>query len=378
MHLWPFFQWMMNMENKIKHAYIHVPFCNHICAYCDFSRVKSNELLMTKWLSQIQIEIDERLKPRQLETIYIGGGTPNSLSDDQLIMLLESLQPYIEIVEEYTIELNPELITKTQLLILKQYGINRVSLGVQSFQPELLKEIHRIHSLQDIKNAIRLLSEVEIHNISIDLMYGLPTQTFEMWKQDINIFLGLHLPHVSLYSLTIEPNSEFGRNHVTNIDEDKDAQFYEYAIQVLEDHNYHHYEISNFALLNHESIHNKGYWQYHDFYGIGCGASGKECHKRYTNKFRLDTYCESGREIEMENLSKEDEMFEMIMMNLRMKEGLSLIEFYKKFHIEVCDKYQNAISKTTNLGWIEIDAKRMRVTKKGFSILHEVLLPFMN
>ena len=360
-----------------KAAYIHVPFCNSICAYCDFFRCGYNQSLANQWLQAITKEIPSRLK-KGLQTIYIGGGTPSALNDEQLEILLQSLHPFAMDCIEYTIESNIESLSDTKLDIMKKYGINRISLGVQTLQPELLTIIHRKHKAKDILTCIHRIHEHDIHNISIDLIYGLPHQTLSMWKQDLKTIVDTFpIDHISLYALTIEPNSEFGRTGVQNIDDDVEADMYEYAISFLEQNGFYQYEISNFAKVGKASKHNQFYWRYDDFYGIGCGASGKENHQRYDNTKNLQIYITQGSSPNYIALTKQDEMFEMIMMSLRMKKGLDMEHFAQVFGVPIYSVYQRAIDKNCSSGLLDMKDGFLFATEKGFAILHEILLDFL-
>ena len=203
------------MMTRIKHLYIHVPFCNTICSYCDFCHKVYNQELSNKWLDTIEKEIENKCKDNY-ETIYIGGGTPTSLSNEQLDKLLSFVKPYSNNVIEYTIEVNPESLDIDKINIFNKYGINRISMGVQTSNEEELILINRKHSFEDVKQKIQLLKDNGLTNISIDLMYSLPNQTIPSLNKTINDFISLDIPHVSLYSLTIEENSVFGKKVINN------------------------------------------------------------------------------------------------------------------------------------------------------------------
>lgn len=360
----------------MKACYIHVPFCNSICAYCDFVRCGYQVGLAQKWLHRMEMDLDKK-KSHCFETVYIGGGTPTALNDEQFETLLKMLLPYAKYCKEYTIEANPDSLSDKKLKILKKYFINRISLGVQTFQKELQDVILRKHTINEIKTLINQIQENGIHNISIDLMYGLPTQTMDMWKDDLRIAVALNIQHISLYALTIEKNSQFGRNCIQGSSPQVEADMYEYAIDFLSKNGFEHYEISNFSHHGFESQHNQIYWNYDDFIGIGCGASGKEHHCRYENTRNLHTYIKEGASSEVINLSKEDEMFETIMMGLRMKKGISLSNFYQKYNIDVIDYYKEAVYKNVKCGYLIVDKNTMKTTYQGMLMLNTVLVEFL-
>ena len=360
-----------------KATYIHVPFCRSICAYCDFFRCGYNPMLANRWLQVIIDEIKCRLQ-KDLKTIYIGGGTPSALQEEQLERLLQALYPYSSQCEEYTIESNIESLSDKKLTLMNRYGVNRISLGVQTLQPSLLKTIRRSHQASDVYTCINRIHQHGIHNISIDLIYGLPGQTLAMWQQDLKTIVDtFDIQHISLYALTIEPNSEFGRKGVQNIDDEVEADMYEYAIRFLEANGFHQYEISNFAKEDKASKHNQYYWRYDDFYGIGCGASGKEHHQRYDNTKNLQEYIEKGASPTYIPLTKQDEMFEMIMMSLRMKKGLDLNHFEDIFGVSIFSIYQAIIDQKVQQGLLCIENNHLFASEHGYPILHEILLDFL-
>lgn len=361
-----------------KACYVHVPFCQTICAYCDFTRCGYHKGLADKWLIAVEQEIKEKLQG-PLETLYLGGGTPTSLTFSQLEKLLQVLQPYSCACKEFTMEANVESFSKDKIALCKQYGVNRVSLGVQSLQPSLLKIIERTHSKEDILSVLQNLQEIGIHNISIDLIYGLPTQTMKMWQDDLQeVVSSFPISHISLYALTIEKNAKFGRNKVQPIDAGLEADMYEYAVDFLSKHGFVQYEISSFAKNGQESMHNKMYWTYEDFYGIGCGASGKQQHIRYDNTKNLHTYLTKGSSPIKTSLSIKDEMFELLMMNLRLRKGMSLQHFYELFHIDFTQYYEKPLQRMINQDMLVIKDGYVYASEKGYPLLHEILMEFMD
>lgn len=364
----------------MKACYIHVPFCRDICAYCDFTRCRYHKGLADLWLTAIQQEIKKELHgEEQLFTIYIGGGTPSALQIKQLETLLDSISSYTKEVKEYTMEANVESFDADKIAMCRTYGINRISLGVQTLQPALLERIQRHHSKTDILRCIQAIHAGGIHNISIDLIYGLPGQTLAMWKADLHeVVKTFDIQHISLYALTIEKNSQFGREHVKNIDASIEADMYEYAIHFLQKHGFLHYEISSFAKAeNFMSQHNMAYWRYDDFYGIGCGASGKKAHYRYDNTKNLQIYLEQGPTPDIINLNTEDEVFEMIMMGLRTSQGLNLAECYNRYQTDVMKKYHVSIRKHEANGLLKIEGKQMKATYRGMMLLNDIVMDFL-
>ena len=361
----------------VKSCYVHVPFCSSICAYCDFQRAGYSEVLCDKWLDALEIEISMKQIPSGLKTMYIGGGTPSCLKSDQLKRLLEILQPYVSAIEEYTMEMNPESCTDDVCALVSAYGVNRVSLGVQSFEPRLLQLMNRHHDEKTIENAIASLHRFGIHNISVDAMYSLPTQTMSEWISTLQKCVSLDVTHLSMYSLTIEPGSAFARQRIKPLDADTEADMYEQAISFLENNGFVQYEISSFCKPGYESRHNTAYWHYNDFIGLGLGASGKENHVRYDHPFGFQNYLNDPSHLEVIELSKQDEMFEMIMMGLRLKEGMSLSLFKERFDCDFDDVYHDVLCHCISKGWLIVEQGKVKATDRGFEILNTVLEEFL-
>lgn len=360
------------MMTRIKHLYIHVPFCNSICNYCDFCHRIYDSNLADKWLDTLKKEIDDKCKDNY-ETIYIGGGTPTSLSNRQLEELLSYIEPFSKQVIEYTIEVNPETLDLDKINLFNKYGINRISMGVQTSSNELLKSLNRKHTFEDVKEKINLLKENGLVNISIDLMYSLPNQTLDILNETLDNFISLDIPHVSLYSLTVEENTVFGKKGIKSLDEDTEADMYEMIIKRLENENYINYEVSNFCKVGYESKHNIGYWKYDDFLGVSLGASSKISNHRYTNTNNFNLYFEDYNNRDEDIiLSNKELMFENIMMSLRMKDGLNINEFNKKYNIDIEKEFNKAMDNTN----LYIDNGYLKV--KNLGILNDTLLSFMD
>ena len=274
---------------------------------------------------------------------------------------------------------NPDAAIKAELIdILLTGGVNRISLGLQSCDDQILKQIGRRHTFDQARQAIRLLQQAGLTNISCDLIYSLPGQTREQWTATLQGVLSLNIPHCSLYSLTIEEHSEFGRTGQQPLDEDTEASMYFEAVQVLKQAGYQHYEISNFAFAGYASRHNLHYWRYNDFYGVGLGASGKLGAFRYDNTRNFQDYFQGRWIAEKIELTREDQMFEMVMMNLRTAAGLSLIEFERIFQTPVTSVYSEAIQNGLRQGWLHLDEEHLAATDSGMALLNTVLEEFLD
>ena len=361
----------------VKSCYVHVPFCASICAYCDFQRAGYSEVLCDKWLHALEKEISQKQIPSDLKTMYIGGGTPSCLKMNQLEYLLQLLQPYVSMIDEYTMEMNPEGCTDELCELVASYGVNRVSLGVQSFEPRLLKMMNRHHDAKTIEQAIASLHRHGIHNISVDAMYSLPTQSMSEWVSTLEKCVSLDVTHLSMYSLTIEPGSAFARQRLEPLDADIEADMYEQAIVFLKDHGFEQYEISSFCKPGYESRHNTAYWMYDDFIGLGLGASGKENHVRYDHPFGFQNYLNDPTHLEIIELSRQDEMFEMVMMGLRLKKGMSLSLFKERFDCDFNEVYHDVLCNCVSKGWLIVEQDKVKATERGFEILNTVLEQFL-
>lgn len=337
----------------IKHLYVHVPFCKSICYYCDFCHNVYNTDLVNKWLKALKNEIDNVCHD-EYETIYIGGGTPNSLSYDELDLLLSYLKPFSHKAIEYTIELNPECFDDKQIELFKKYNINRFSIGVQSTNNTILKSINRKHTYNDIKYVVNTLKSNGFNNISCDLMYSLPNQSLDDIKKSIDDLINLNIPHISIYSLTIEENSVFGKNNVNHLDDDSEADMYEFIVKYLKENNYIQYEVSNFAKDGYMSKHNSAYWDYDDYLGISLGSSSKIGNHRYTTTRSFSKYFESylNRDEDL-LLNKKDLIIENIMMSLRTNKGLYIKNFNDKYNVDFFQLFNEALKKFKNELYIE-------------------------
>lgn len=356
----------------IKHLYVHVPFCRTICSYCDFCHRVYDKKSAELYLNRIKEETKECSD--NYETIYIGGGTPTALSDEELDKLLSNFDNYSKKVKEYTIEANPESLTESKINIFLKHNINRISVGLQSSDDSELKLMNRHHSFDDVKDKVNLLRDKGINNISIDIMYSLPGQTMESLKKTVKDALSLKVPHLSLYSLTVEENSVFGKKSYKSLDEDTEADMYEYIVDTLVKYGYHQYEIANFCLPGYESKHNLGYWHYDDYLALGPGSTSKYNHQRIEKTNNIKTYLNNSELIEnIEILSNEDEAFENLMMSLRLEEGLNISVFKDKYGFNPLDYYSEAIKKNSN--YLKVNDNQLICTDR--EILNHILVDFL-
>ena len=370
-------------KNETKAAYVHIPFCSHICYYCDFAKV-----LMTG--QPVEAYIDELLKEydsygiSSLKTLYIGGGTPSVLPADQLEKLLTHLTKNLDLeeLEEFTVEANPSDLTDEVLAVLADSPVNRISLGVQSFDNKLLKKIGRTHTEAEVYSSIERLRAAGFENITIDLIYGLPNQTMEMVERDVQKFLELDLPHVALYSLILEDHTVFmnrqRRGRLRLPSDDRNADMYEYIIETLTSKGYSHYEVSNFGKVGYESKHNMTYWDNAEYYGVGAGASGYLDGIRYKNHGPIHHYLrEENKRVNEEVLTRKQMIEEEMFLGLRKKNGVSIERFQKKFGQTLEEVYGAVIAKLKIQKMLFEADGRIRMTEKGFELGNEVFEQFL-
>ena len=326
----------------IKSAYIHIPFCNNICSYCDFCKMYYNEQLIDKYLKELKEEIKVSYNNDILDTIYIGGGTPSSLNEKQLIELFDILKILKRNRNiEFTIECNFDSITHQKLDLFKKVGINRLSFGLESLNKNNLEILDRTISKEKVIDTINYCNKIGLTNINIDLMYAIKNETLEILQEDINFIKTLDITHISTYSLIIEKNTKLYIKKYDYIDEDLDRKMYDLICHELKD--FDHYEISNFAKKKeYRSKHNLTYWKNLEYYGFGLGSSGYEGNVRYEKTRSINKYLNHDyiKDNGIEILNKKEKIYYEIILNLRTKEGINLIDFKKKYKKEL-DFYYN-------------------------------------
>ena len=362
------------MQTKPTSAYVHIPFCTQICYYCDFSKVFIKNQPVDSYLEHLIEEYDS-YDIKKLRTLYIGGGTPTALSAPQLAFLLEKLTDKLDLsyLEELTIEANPGDLDQEKISVLKDSPVNRVSLGVQTFNDRMLKQIGRSHTEKDIYENIANLKKAGFDNISIDLIYALPKQTMEDVKINVAKAIALDIPHMSLYSLILENHTVFmnrmRRGKLPLPKEDLEAEMFDYIIAELEKAGFEHYEISNFSKPGFESRHNLMYWDNAEYYGIGAGASGYVDGVRYKNHGPIRHYLEAveagNARVQEEVLTLKEQMEEEMFLGLRKKSGVSKKRFEEKFGVSFEDQYGAVVSELTEQGLLVPESDIVRMTKQG-------------
>lgn len=376
---------------KSTSAYIHIPFCEHICYYCDFNKVFLEGQPVDEYIQSLLTEIRltlEKHPTKVSETIYIGGGTPTSLTAKQLDVLLTGIHRYLptHTTKEFTVEANPGDLTAEKLDVFKAHGVNRLSMGVQTFDDRLLKKIGRKHSVQDVYDTIKLLEKKQFDNVSIDLIYALPGQTLESFRDTLTKALAFDLPHYSMYSLILENKTMFmnwvrqGRLELPT--QEAETQMFEEAIIAMAQSGHHQYEISNFAKKGKESMHNLVYWDNEHYYGFGAGASGYLNQKRYKNYGPIQHYMKPLQEqrlpiFETEEISRANQIEEEMFLGLRKIEGVSLRRFEEKFNQKLTTVYQSVIDELQQQQLAVLEEDYFRLTPKGLFIGNDVFEKFL-
>lgn len=361
--------------NYPQSAYVHIPFCQTKCFYCAFVST-CNLKLETGYIISLLKDIDTNYKKNELKTLYIGGGTPSILPLKHVEKIINKFN--LQKNAEITFELNPENADKNYLKGLLDLGINRLSIGVQTFNDEILKLINRTHNSQKALDTINLAKSVGFKNISLDFIYGLPTQTIEGFKNDLETAKSLDIQHISLYGLKIEENSVFGKKPPKNLpDDDSQADMYLSAIETLKD--FSHYEISNFAKNeSFQSKHNLTYWSNEQYYGFGCGAHGYEDGIRYANSFDIHKYIENPLLRDFGHTETEKEKLEEeIFLGFRIEKGLDTSKINQKFNINFDKKYAQPLEKYISTGHILKTDCGYKLSNAGFLISTVILADFL-
>lgn len=365
------------MTNNISALYVHIPFCKSICSYCDFAKVIYKKDLADEYIKTILAEINS-YKIIKFKTIYIGGGTPSSLSLEQLEYLLANIFLLLDNNYELTIEANIEDINAEFLETIKKYGVNRLSIGIQTFNEELKLLLKRKHNNEEIKDKIALARSYGFGNISIDMMYALPTQTLDDLKEDLKKLVSLNIEHISYYSLLIEENTFLYTKGFKMPDDIVNREMYDLIVETLEIFDYYRYEVSNFSKLTFQSRHNNIYWHNEHYIGVGAHASSYIGNIRYTNIRKIGEYIKNDDKIATKIVLKiEDIMFEEIMLRLRLTEGLSILEFNSKFNTDFYTIYDEAIFSSIADGLLMIKDDTLIATSEGIALLNLVLERFM-
>lgn len=359
----------------VKAVYIHIPFCKNICSYCGFCKFYYDEERASLYLDQLKKEIVENYQGEKISTLYIGGGTPSDLSTSNLKKLLELTTIFKKYEEyEFTFECNFS-INREKLLLLKEYGVNRLSFGIETTHPKYLKILERKDTVSDIISKIHICREIGFSNINGDLMYAFFPETQEEVKKDLEFLISLNLEHISTYSLIVEEHTKLYLQQFKNCSDEEDFKMYSLIHNVLEEKGYHHYEVSNFCKDGYESKHNMTYWENLEYYGFGIGASGYLGGIRYSNTRSFQQYISENYRYEIEKLDSYDTMSYEMILGLRMKKGVSFEEFYQKYgkEIEEVFFYQDYLEKD----YLKIEDGKLFIPYDKWYVMNSILERFV-
>ncbi len=371
--------------NKLR-IYIHIPFCQSKCQYCDFISYDNKDYLIDSYIDALVREIElsyTLLKNKQITSIFLGGGTPTYLPSKYIKKVLSKLSFSNE--SEVSIEINPETVNKEKLIEYKEMGINRLSFGVQSLDDKILRLMGRIHNKKTAIDSILLAKDIGFNNISADLIFGYPLQTLKIYESTLEEIMKLPLKHLSCYSLSVEKNtilhSMISKKMLPIPNEKLDREMYKLTESKLAKNGFNQYEISNYAINGYESQHNLGYWKQDDYLGIGLGAHSYYNQQRFHNSNDLFKYIRTIKinqlpHEELENISLEEQEKEFIMLRLRLNEGFSLDTYKEKFSCIFTEKYEQIIKKLKDDNLINISSNKVSLTDKGKDFSNQVFLSF--
>lgn len=376
----------------VKGMYIHIPFCHQICFYCDFNKVFFKDQPVDAYIESIGKELalwkQQGALNEPLETVFLGGGTPTALTPEQLQRLLDLVHQYVPMAKdvEWSSEANPDELTREKMEVLYKGGVNRLSMGVQTFDQDLLKRLGRTHANEDVLRAVETAREIGFSNISFDLMYGLPGQTMAQWDETLERAFAFGMPHFSAYSLIIEPKTVFYnlmvKGKLNTVTEDLEGDMYERLMDEMEKHGLHQYEISNFAKPGHESRHNLLYWDNEEYIGVGAGAHGYVNGVRYSNHGPLKKYMEpleSGERpvLDATQVSVKEQMEEEMFLGLRKTAGVDIAHFEEKFGAPLETVYGEILQNEKAKGNLAVEQGRVKLTHKGRFVGNEVFEQFL-
>jgi oxygen-independent coproporphyrinogen-3 oxidase len=375
--------------SDIAALYIHIPFCKRKCKYCSFISFDSHINDIPAYIGALKKELELRSGDCRIDSVYFGGGTPSLLSLEQLSGILDTAGKYFQIADdaEISMEANPGTIDTKYLSAIKGASVNRLSIGVQSFNDDELCMLGRIHSSEDAVKAIKDARTSGFDNLNIDLIYGLPGQTVDDWKENLLKALEIDPEHISLYALTLEPDEalfkEIEAGQLHEISADTAASQYELAEELLQRYGYVHYEISNWAKPGMECRHNLVYWQGGEYLGAGVAAHSYSRKRRSANTGDLDKYITSlsqntlpAQDVD-ESIDHELEIAESIILGLRLCNGINLKDFEKRYGIDIINSYSRQIDELSGFGLIEYDTVNLRLTPRGRLLGNEVFWRFL-
>ena len=377
---------MKNKNRTPLELYIHIPFCVQKCQYCDFLSGPSDQETRDRYIKALRAEIQavQGVEAYEIVSVFIGGGTPSALKAEAIASIMRTLQEKFFFCEdaEVTIEANPGTVDPEKLTIYRNVGINRLSLGLQSTDAEELKLLGRIHSYEEFLKSYEWAREAGFSNINIDLMFAIPGQTGEAWRQHLYQVAELNPEHISAYSLIIEEGTPFAEQNLDLPDEDTEYQMYEDTAEILERYGYRQYEISNYAKQGYMCRHNAGYWQRLEYLGFGLGASSLYGGMRFSNTHQMQEYLKESRNPDQIRkdvtvLSRNEQIEEFMFLGLRMTEGISEKKFEENFNVRLMDIYGDILQKYEAIGFMEHIETKWCLTRKGIHVSNHILADFL-
>lgn len=370
--------------------YIHIPFCVRKCNYCDFLSFPAHSTeCISDYMKALIWEIElwkETVSAYEVDTIFIGGGTPSLLSERELGTLFDSLYKYLDLsfLQEFSMECNPGTVTEEKLWLCHEAGVNRLSFGMQSAIEKELKKLGRIHTYDEFVQGYEWARRVGFSNINVDLMAAIPEQTLSSYEESLRNVCALSPEHISSYSLIIEEGTPFYTLYGKNppVDEETDREMYEMTSDLLEQHGYKRYEISNYARRGMECKHNLKYWKRSEYIGIGLGASSFLNEKRFSNERELSAYSDKIRKkiipvVEEEIISREEAIAEFMYLGLRCMEGVSESEFEQHFSCKLMEVYGKKIHQFIKEKLLVQRGERIALTKRGIDVSNRVFSEFL-
>ncbi len=372
--------------------YIHIPFCISKCNYCDFNSFSCSKDIQEKYINALKKEIEYKLSNKEIivKTIYIGGGTPSSIEEKNIKEIIEKIKENANLEKdiEITIEVNPGTANLKKIETYYNLGINRLSIGLQSSNDNLLKLIGRIHNYSQFEETVNLARKVGFGNINTDIMLGLPNQTIYDVENTLNKIINLNLEHISVYSLIVEPETKLenmlNKGKIKLPDEEIERYMYWFAKRKLEENEYIHYEISNFSKIDYRSKHNVDCWNQKEYLGFGLSASSYENSVRYKNIDDINIYIDNinsnnqNKNIIIEEKQNEiSQMKEYMILGLRKINGININEFRKKFNTTPLVQFNKELTKLSKEGLIKINVNNIRLSKKGLDLANIVWEEFI-
>ena len=376
------------MKQRQMMIYVHIPFCIQKCRYCDFLSFPGiSESVMDSYLSALRTELKLRkgeAEDKPISSIFFGGGTPSILKAGMISRLMQTIRDNYQLLPEteITIEVNPGTVSEEKAKDWKEAGINRISMGVQSFDDEILKTLGRIHTADTVVHSYEILWEQGFRNLSFDLMLGLPGQTLKSLKKTLEKALSFPIRHLSLYSLIVEEGTPFyemyEKGDLTLPEEDEERLMVHRSTAFLKEHGFMQYEISNYAVPGYESIHNTGYWQRKEYIGAGLGASSLIQETRFHNTTDLSLYLRQPvKREEVQILSSKDQMSEMLFLGLRQNQGILLSDFKENYHVTIEEVFPGIIEKHIRNKLLQIQNGRLQLTSLGMDLSNQVFVDFI-